>query len=134
MTSILINRLQVMGPDGMDEAYKYYRSVVTEEGYVNQIAPSYEAASKLAAGAQAPEIEFEDLDGDGVITEGDRYMTGKSPAPKFYYGINLKLSWKDWDFGLNGHGAAGTWVFNDFASANSTECSSPRSAKPTRRL
>ena len=63
MTSILINRLQVMGPDGMDEAYKYYRSVVTEEGYVNQIAPSYEAASKLAAGAQAPEIELEDLDG-----------------------------------------------------------------------
>ena len=64
--------------------------------------------------------EFEDLDGDGVITEGDRYMTGKSPAPKFYYGVNIKLSWKDWDFGLNGHGAAGNWVFNDFASANST--------------
>ena len=64
--------------------------------------------------------EFEDLDGDGVITEGDRYMTGKSPAPKFFYGINIKLSWKDWDFGLNGHGAAGNWVFNDFASANST--------------
>ena len=64
--------------------------------------------------------EFEDLDGDGVITEGDRYMTGKSPSPKFYYGVNLKLSWKDWDFGLNGHGAAGNWVFNDFASANST--------------
>ena len=64
--------------------------------------------------------EFEDLDGDGVITEGDRYMTDKSPAPKFYYGVNIKLSWKDWDFGLNGHGAAGNWVFNDFASANST--------------
>ena len=46
--------------------------------------------------------QFEDLDGDGEITEGDRYMTGKSPAPKFYYGVNIKLSWKDWDFGLNG--------------------------------
>ena len=64
--------------------------------------------------------EFEDIDGDGVVTEGDRYMTGRSPAPKFYYGVNLKLSYKDWDFGLNGHGAAGNWVFNDFASANST--------------
>lgn len=64
--------------------------------------------------------EFVDLDGDGVITEGDRYMTGKSPSPKFYYGINMKLSWENWDFGLNGHGAAGNWVFNDFASANST--------------
>ena len=64
--------------------------------------------------------QFEDMDGDGVITEGDRYMTGKSPEPTFYYGVNMKLSWRDWDFGLNGHGSAGNWVFNDFASANST--------------
>ncbi len=64
--------------------------------------------------------QFEDLDGDGAITEGDRYMTGKSVSPKFYYGLNLKVTYKDWDFGMNGHGSAGTWVFNDFASSNST--------------
>lgn len=64
--------------------------------------------------------EFEDLDDDGKITESDRYMTGKSAAPKFYYGVNLKVTYRNWDFGLNGHGSAGTWVFNDFASANST--------------
>ena len=64
--------------------------------------------------------EFVDLDGDGVITEGDRYMTGKSPSPKFFYGLNAKVTYRNWDFGLNGHGAAGTWIFNDFASANST--------------
>ena len=64
--------------------------------------------------------EFVDLDGDGTITQADRYMTGKSVSPKFYYGLNLKVTYKDWDFGLNGHGSAGTWVFNDFASANST--------------
>jgi len=64
--------------------------------------------------------QFVDLDGDGVITSGDRYMTGKSPQPKFYYGMNLKVTYRNWDFGLNGHGAAGTWIFNDFASANST--------------
>lgn len=63
---------------------------------------------------------FVDLDGDGAITEGDRYMTGKSAAPKFYYGVNVKVAYRHWDFGLNGHGSAGTWVFNDFASANST--------------
>lgn len=64
--------------------------------------------------------EFVDRDGDGVITEGDRYMTGKSPAPSFYFGVNLKVTYRNWDFGLNGHGAAGNWIFNDFASANST--------------
>ncbi len=64
--------------------------------------------------------EFVDRDGNGVITENDRYMTGKSAAPKFYCGLNMKVTWRNWDFGLNGHGAAGTWVFNDFASSNST--------------
>ena len=80
----------------------------------------YTYKQKYDAQGHPIQNEFEDLDGDGVITEGDRYMTGKSPAPKFYYGVNIKLSWKDWDFGLNGHGAAGNWVFNDFASSNST--------------
>lgn len=64
--------------------------------------------------------EFVDRDGDGTITENDRYMTGKSAAPKFFYGVSLKATMKNWDFGLNGHGSAGTWVFNDFASAHST--------------
>ena len=64
--------------------------------------------------------EFIDLDGDGTITEKDRYMTDKSVMPKFFYGLNVKVSYRNWDFGLNGHGSAGTWVFNDFKSANST--------------
>ena len=62
-----------------------------------------------------------DADGNPLQNElGERYMTGKSVAPKFYYGLNVKVTWKNWDFGFNGHGSAGTWVFNDFASANST--------------
>ena len=64
--------------------------------------------------------QFVDRNEDGQITEADRYMTGKSVTPKFFYGLNLKVSYKTWDFGLNGHGSAGTWVFNDFMSANST--------------
>ena len=80
----------------------------------------YTYKQKYDADGRPLQNQFEDLDGDGVITEGDRYMTGKSPEPTFYYGVNVKLSWREWDFGLNGHGAAGNWVFNDFASAKST--------------
>ena len=80
----------------------------------------YTYKQKYSSDGKPLQNEFVDLDGDGTITDGDRYMTGKSPAPKFYYGLNAKLTWRNWDFGLNGHGAAGTWVFNDFASANST--------------
>ena len=80
----------------------------------------YTYKQKYSADGKPLQNEFEDLDGDGEITEGDRYMTGKSAAPKFFYGLNAKVSFRDWDFGINGHGAALTWVFNDFASANST--------------
>ena len=67
---------------------------------------------------------FEDISGpdgepDGIITEADRYCAG-DPNPDFYYGINVKLQYKDWDFGFNGHGSLGYKVFNNFASANST--------------
>ncbi len=80
----------------------------------------YTCRQKYASDGSPLQNEFVDLDKDGSITENDRYMTGKSASPKFYYGMNLKVTYRNWDFGLNGHGAAGTWVFNDFASANST--------------
>lgn len=54
-----------------------------------------------------------DRDGDGQITNADRYMTNKSPNPDFYYGVNMKLSYKNWDLGFNGHGAVGNYMFND---------------------
>ena len=80
----------------------------------------YAYKQKYDADGKTLQNEFVDLDGDGSITEKDRYMTDKSVMPKFFYGLNVKVSYRNWDFGLNGHGSAGTWVFNDFKSANST--------------
>ena len=62
---------------------------------------------------------FVDLNEDGVINNDDRYCAG-DPNPDFYYGLNVKLSYKNWDFGFNGHGSFGYQVFNDFASNHST--------------
>ena len=62
---------------------------------------------------------FVDLNEDGVINNDDKYCAG-DPNPDFYYGLNVKLSYKNWDFGFNGHGSLGYKVFNDFASNNST--------------
>ena len=80
----------------------------------------YVYQQKYDSEGQPLQNEFVDRDKDGSITESDRYMSGKSAAPKFFYGVNIKVSYRNWDFGVNGHGSAGTWVFNDFASANST--------------
>lgn len=63
---------------------------------------------------------FVDRDGDRVITEADRYITDKSPTPKFYFGLGTSLAYRNWDFGFNSHASFGNWMFNDYRSGNST--------------
>ena len=63
---------------------------------------------------------FVDHTGEGIITPEDRYVTGKSPAPDVYFGLNMRLGYKDWDFGFNSHGSFGNWSFNRFYSDNAT--------------
>ncbi len=61
-----------------------------------------------------------DRDGDGKITESDRYVTGKSIQPKFFYGIGSQFTYKNWDFGFNAHGSVGGYALNKTAMGNST--------------
>ena len=53
---------------------------------------------------------------DGTITtvqsDANKYVTGKSSLTPYYYGISTKLIYKNFDFGLNGHGSFGNYVFN----------------------
>jgi len=49
---------------------------------------------------------------DGAVTESDRYLTGKSPNPWMYYGINTHVRYKNWDFSINGHGSVGNYALN----------------------
>ena len=62
---------------------------------------------------------FVDRNEDGVVNADDKYCAG-DPNADFYYGLNMKLQYKNWDFGFNAHGSLGFKVFNDFASNNST--------------
>ena len=61
-----------------------------------------------------------DRNNNGQIDSGDKYMTGKSPNPDFFYGLNAKFSYKNWDLGLNGHGSVGNWVYNNVLAGNSS--------------
>jgi len=53
-----------------------------------------------------------DRDGDGQLTDTDRYVTGKSPMPNFFFGLNMQFTYKNWDFGFNGHGSIGNYAIN----------------------
>ena len=64
-----------------------------------------------------------DRNEDGVINASDRYITGCSPTPWAYYGISTQLRFRNWDFGLNGHGAIGAELINKNAMGYSTSYS-----------
>ena len=53
-----------------------------------------------------------DLNGDGNITEADRYITNKCSSPWMFFGVNTHLGYKNWDFSINGHGSIGNWALN----------------------
>ena len=61
-----------------------------------------------------------DLNGDGEITDADRYMTDKSPMPKWYFGLSSMLTYKNFDFGFNLRANLGNYMFNALAAGNSS--------------
>lgn len=64
-----------------------------------------------------------DRDGDGEISDADRYVTGYSPAPDAFFGFNTQFRYKNWDLGINGHGSLGNYLINGVAMGYSTSYS-----------
>ncbi|MCL6523370.1 MAG: TonB-dependent receptor [Thermoflavifilum sp.] len=62
-------------------------------------------------GAAPGDIKFKDVNGDGVITDQDRVYLGNA-IPKYYYGLNIDLSYANFDFSMFWQGNAGNKVFN----------------------
>ncbi|MBQ2208360.1 MAG: TonB-dependent receptor [Prevotella sp.] len=54
---------------------------------------------------------FEDIDGDGKITESDRTYIG-NPNPKFTFGLNNTITWKDFELSFFLSGSYGNDVYN----------------------
>ena len=54
---------------------------------------------------------FEDVNGDGKITESDRKYIG-NPNPKFTFGLNNTITWKDFELSFFLSGSYGNDVYN----------------------
>ena len=72
------------------------------------------------------EGQFVDRNGDGQITEADKYIY-HSRDPKVVFTWNNTFNYKNWDFGMVLRANIGNWVYNDFEAAN-TSISSTSSA------
>ncbi|MFI3248601.1 MAG: TonB-dependent receptor [Rikenellaceae bacterium] len=59
-----------------------------------------------------------DRNGDGQITDADRYFTGKSALPDYYLGFSSEFSYKSWDLGFNMRANIGNYAFNEGVADN----------------
>lgn len=60
---------------------------------------------------------WEDLNGDGVIDEQDRTEIG-NPQPKFTFGFNNSITWKNFDINVFINGSVGNKVYNFLQEEN----------------
>ena len=65
----------------------------------------------LSNGRAPGDIRFVDVNKDGQIDSKDRTNLG-SPIPKFYYGINLSASYRNFDISVLFQGVSGQKVYN----------------------
>lgn len=60
---------------------------------------------------------FVDRNGDGTISDKDKYFY-KSPAAPVTMGFNARLDYKNWDLGFNMRASIGNYVYNDTQCGN----------------
>ena len=96
-----------------------YTITYFEQGYPVYYFRGYEFAG---VDPKTGNPTFKDIDGDGVITDGDRTYIGDA-IPDITYGITLTAAYKGFDLTVFGAGSVGNKIFNcinrpDYASAN----------------
>jgi TonB-dependent starch-binding outer membrane protein SusC len=62
--------------------------------------------------AQAGDVCFQDVDGDGEITADDRTFLGKS-IPDYFYGLRLNATYRRFDVGVFFSGVGGVQKYNE---------------------
>lgn len=83
----------------MDDVYNY--TATLPDGTVKVLQPN----------AKPGDVRYVDVDGDGQIDDTDRDWCG-SPLPKMELGLNVNLSWKDFDFYMFWEGKFGNKIYN----------------------
>ncbi|MBT6004819.1 MAG: SusC/RagA family TonB-linked outer membrane protein, partial [Prolixibacteraceae bacterium] len=62
-------------------------------------------------GTSPGDIRFKDIDQNGIIDENDLTVLG-GPNPDFTYGLNLRMTYKNYDFAMVFDGSHGNEIYN----------------------
>lgn len=89
------------------------------EGLYQSYADVLASPVASAVGAYGPgDFKFKDINGDGKITADDRTIIG-NPTPKFTYGGNINMTYKNFNLGIDLGGVYGNQVFRAWGSLES---------------
>ena len=59
---------------------------------------------------QPGDIKYKDVNGDGIVDDGDRVAIGATDTPSLIYGLGVSVSWRGFDLNLHFQGA-GKYTF-----------------------
>jgi TonB-dependent starch-binding outer membrane protein SusC len=117
------NKVIDFGLPYYDGVYRNYKVNVTQEGSsvaqfyglqtdgIVQTQAEADALQTAQPNVKPGDFKYKDLNGDGVINDKDRTNIG-SPLPKFTYGFNADLSYKNFDLSMFFQGSYGNKIFN----------------------
>lgn len=87
---------------------------------VYQTQAEADAANNTIDKVTAGDLKFVDVDHDGKITTADRTKIG-DPTPDFTYGINLGVSFKNWELAVDMMGQHGNQIYRTWDNYNWTQ-------------
>lgn len=111
-------RLQVGYPIGYFWGYEMEGIIQNEQQlqeYLDRNCSGDKANSLQGASLQPGDVMFKDVNGNGKVDTGDadKTMIG-DPNPDYTVGLNITVSYKGFDFGLNGYGSFGQQVAKSY--------------------
>ena len=111
-------RLQVGYPIGYFWGYEMEGIIQNEQqlqDYLARNCKGDKANSLQGASLQPGDVMFKDFDEDGKVETGDddKTMIG-DPNPDYTVGLNINISYKGFDLGINGYGSFGQQVAKSY--------------------
>ncbi len=111
-------RLEVGYPIGYFWGYEMEGIIQNEkqlQEYLDRNCSGDKANSLQGATLQPGDVMFKDVNGNGKIDKGDddKTMIG-DPNPDYTVGLNINLSYKGFDFAINGYGSFGQQVAKSY--------------------
>lgn len=68
-------------------------------------------AAPVYAGTRVGDLQYEDKDGNGIITANDMYTMDKTSTPEIVFGLNLSMNYKNFSLWANFAGATHVWQY-----------------------